>query len=154
MMRSDAGAFVEGPGLLQKGADTGPLAGTRFTAKELFDVTGLPTGCGNPQLRDAAEFFDRFLGQRPGDAQLEKQAASAHYRAGRLQIKLGEYDDGFAAIRRSLDLAASALAREPGDREIAGQVVQAHFLTPEEAVGHGIVGIGEVCVRAVLERNA
>ena len=55
MMRSDAGAFVEGPGLLQKGADTGPLAGTRFTAKELFDVTGLPTGCGNPQLRDAAE---------------------------------------------------------------------------------------------------
>ncbi|NOX29324.1 MAG: hypothetical protein GXP35_04655 [Actinobacteria bacterium] len=51
MMRPDAGAFVEGPRLLESGAPDGALSGLTFTAKELFDVKGLPTGCGNPQLR-------------------------------------------------------------------------------------------------------
>lgn len=51
MLRSDAGAFVEGPRVIAEGAADGPLSGLRFTAKELFDVEGLPTGCGNPTLR-------------------------------------------------------------------------------------------------------
>ncbi|MGC7969986.1 amidase family protein, partial [Salmonella enterica] len=30
------------------GAASGPLAGLRFAAKDLFDVAGHPTGAGNP----------------------------------------------------------------------------------------------------------
>jgi amidase len=55
MLRTDAGAFVEGPRLIEAGAPGGPLSGLTFTAKELYDVRGLPTGCGNPTLRAAAE---------------------------------------------------------------------------------------------------
>ena len=55
MMREDAGAFVVGPELLEKGADVGPLAGTNFTAKDLYDVKGLVTGAGNPTVRDEGE---------------------------------------------------------------------------------------------------
>lgn len=31
-----------------KGADTGPLQGLKFLAKDLFDIAGYPTGAGNP----------------------------------------------------------------------------------------------------------
>ena len=55
LLRADAGAFVEGPGPIANGAGDGPLKGMTFTAKELFDVQGLPTGCGNPTLRSNAE---------------------------------------------------------------------------------------------------
>ncbi|MCB8881151.1 amidase [Acidisoma cellulosilytica] len=42
------GAFVPGPPVFATGAATGPLAGLGFAAKDLFDVAGLVTGCGNP----------------------------------------------------------------------------------------------------------
>lgn len=42
------GAFVSGPAVTAPGATDGPLAGKRFAAKDLFDVAGLVTGCGNP----------------------------------------------------------------------------------------------------------
>jgi len=42
------GALVRGPGTFARGADAGPLAGTSFVAKDLFDVAGLPTGAGSP----------------------------------------------------------------------------------------------------------
>jgi amidase len=42
------GAFVPGPAVQAAGAVTGPLAGLSFAAKDLFDVAGLVTGCGNP----------------------------------------------------------------------------------------------------------
>jgi amidase len=41
-------AFLPGPRLTLAGAATGPLAGLRFGAKDLFDVAGHPTGAGNP----------------------------------------------------------------------------------------------------------
>lgn len=47
---SGADAFVVGPELMVPGAD-GPLNDRTFAAKELFDVIGLPTGCGNPTRR-------------------------------------------------------------------------------------------------------
>lgn len=46
--RPDLGAFVPGPRIFRPGAPTGPLAGLSFVAKDLFDVAGVPTGCGNP----------------------------------------------------------------------------------------------------------
>jgi len=42
----DAGAFVEAFDL--EGAKEGPLAGLTFGAKDIFDVAGRRTGCGNP----------------------------------------------------------------------------------------------------------
>jgi amidase len=44
----DLGAFLPGPRLLRAGAAEGPLRGLTFAAKDLFDVAGVPTGCGNP----------------------------------------------------------------------------------------------------------
>jgi amidase len=41
-------AFVPGLDVRIKGADSGPLAGLTFAAKDLFDVAGFPTGGGNP----------------------------------------------------------------------------------------------------------
>lgn len=43
-----ATAFMVGPGLLFAGREGGPLSGTRFAAKDLFDVAGTRTGAGNP----------------------------------------------------------------------------------------------------------
>jgi amidase len=42
------GAFVPGPPVTMAGAPAGPLAGLTFAAKDLFDVAGRVTGCGNP----------------------------------------------------------------------------------------------------------
>lgn len=42
------GAFVPGAPVHATGAASGPLAGHGFAAKDLFDVAGLVTGCGNP----------------------------------------------------------------------------------------------------------
>jgi amidase len=44
----DFGAFLPGPRLMLRGSDMGPLAGLTFAAKDLFDVAGHVTGCGNP----------------------------------------------------------------------------------------------------------
>lgn len=45
-----AHAFVPYPGVALTHAATGPLAGLRFAAKDLFDVSGYPTGGGNPHV--------------------------------------------------------------------------------------------------------
>jgi amidase len=42
------GAFVPGDPVACEGMATGPLAGMTFAAKDLFDIAGLVTGCGNP----------------------------------------------------------------------------------------------------------
>lgn len=47
-MDDATGAFVAGPALVLAGAPTGSLAGLTFGAKDLFDVQGHVTGCGNP----------------------------------------------------------------------------------------------------------
>jgi amidase len=50
-MRDEWGAFVPAAGPRVPGATTGPLAGLTFAAKDLFDVEGYVTGCGNPDWR-------------------------------------------------------------------------------------------------------
>ncbi|HMA13241.1 MAG TPA: amidase family protein, partial [Kiloniellaceae bacterium] len=42
------GAFVPAPQPHVAGKATGPLAGLTFAAKDIFDVAGFVTGCGNP----------------------------------------------------------------------------------------------------------
>src|SRR3546814_5120221 len=42
------GAFVPAPQPRIAGAPSGPLAGLRFAAKDIFDIAGFVTGCGNP----------------------------------------------------------------------------------------------------------
>jgi amidase len=42
------GAFVPGVSVNKAPRRAGPLSGLRFAAKDLFDVAGLVTGCGNP----------------------------------------------------------------------------------------------------------
>jgi len=41
-------AFVPGTRIHLSGSGEGPLRGLRFAAKDLFDIAGYPTGCGNP----------------------------------------------------------------------------------------------------------
>jgi amidase len=45
-----ANAFVPYPAVAVPDAATGPLSGLTFAAKDLFDVTGYPTGGGNPVM--------------------------------------------------------------------------------------------------------
>lgn len=47
-MNDALGAFVAGTDVVVQGAAQGPLAGLSFAAKDLFDVQGHVTGCGNP----------------------------------------------------------------------------------------------------------
>jgi len=42
------GAFVPAPQPNIAGSAEGPLAGLRFAAKDIFDIAGFVTGCGNP----------------------------------------------------------------------------------------------------------
>jgi len=50
-MRDSLGAFLEDADVTLAGAETGPLAGLTFAAKDLFDIAGHRTGCGNPDWR-------------------------------------------------------------------------------------------------------
>jgi amidase len=43
-----ARAFMPYPPVAVEGSASGPLAGLSFGVKDLFDVAGYPTGCGNP----------------------------------------------------------------------------------------------------------
>ncbi len=47
-MSDPVNAFVPGLDVKIEGAESGPLAGLAFAAKDLFDVAGYPTGGGNP----------------------------------------------------------------------------------------------------------
>lgn len=44
-------AFVDYPDVPVANAPSGPLAGLTFAVKDIFDVAGYPTGCGNPVKR-------------------------------------------------------------------------------------------------------
>jgi amidase len=44
-------AFVDYPDVPVPNAAAGPLAGLTFAVKDIFDVAGYPTGCGNPVKR-------------------------------------------------------------------------------------------------------
>ena len=46
--RDPLGAFLPGAPIARKGAADGPLQGLRFAAKDIFDLAGTVTGCGNP----------------------------------------------------------------------------------------------------------
>jgi amidase len=48
MIPDTLNAFVAHGRIGMAGARTGPLAGTTFAVKDLFDVAGLPTGAGSP----------------------------------------------------------------------------------------------------------
>ncbi|MDJ0945511.1 MAG: amidase [Kiloniellales bacterium] len=48
MKRDTLGAFVPGTEVEIAGAGSGPLKGLSFAAKDIFDVAGTVTGCGNP----------------------------------------------------------------------------------------------------------
>jgi amidase len=47
-VRDTLGAFVPGATVHKAPRGAGPLSGLRFAAKDLFDVAGFVTGCGNP----------------------------------------------------------------------------------------------------------
>jgi amidase len=49
---SDFGAFVPGPRLRLDATRSGALDGLSFAIKDLFDVAGQVTGCGNPDWAD------------------------------------------------------------------------------------------------------
>ena len=49
------GAFCRPIGPRREGAAAGPLRGLRFAAKDLFDVAGFVTGCGNPDWKRTHE---------------------------------------------------------------------------------------------------
>lgn len=48
--RSAYRAFVPYPDAAVPNAPHGPLAGLSFAVKDIFDVAGYPTGCGNPHM--------------------------------------------------------------------------------------------------------
>jgi amidase len=45
-----ARAFMPYPAVVVPHAESGPLSGLTFAAKDLFDVAGYPTGCGSPHM--------------------------------------------------------------------------------------------------------
>ncbi len=47
-----SGAFVVGPEVLDPGAPSGPLAGSRLAVKDVFDLAGTVTGAGNPTFAE------------------------------------------------------------------------------------------------------
>jgi amidase len=47
------GAFMPGSPVVRDGAPAGPLAGLAFGLKDLFDVSGVPTGFGHPVWRSS-----------------------------------------------------------------------------------------------------
>ncbi|MRT31960.1 amidase [Herbaspirillum sp. CAH-3] len=47
---STARCFIPYPFVPQPQAASGPLAGVRLAVKDIFDVAGYPTGCGNPHM--------------------------------------------------------------------------------------------------------
>ncbi|GLS31343.1 Asp-tRNAAsn/Glu-tRNAGln amidotransferase A subunit [Mesorhizobium albiziae] len=47
--RDPFNAFLDLPHVPVANAKSGPLAGLRLAVKDIFDVAGYPTGCGNPQ---------------------------------------------------------------------------------------------------------
>src|SRR5260370_8215050 len=47
-MQDTLGAFVPGVTIHRGPRRAGPLSGLTFAAKDLFDVAGVVTGCGNP----------------------------------------------------------------------------------------------------------
>ncbi|MBZ0229567.1 MAG: amidase, partial [Bauldia sp.] len=47
-------AFLDYPDVPVPNAATGPLAGLTFAVKDIFDVAGYPTGCGNPEKMEAS----------------------------------------------------------------------------------------------------
>ncbi len=44
-------AFIDYPEVRVTNAESGPLAGLTFAVKDIFDVAGYVTGCGNPEKR-------------------------------------------------------------------------------------------------------
>jgi amidase len=48
-------AFLDLPQVAVRHARSGPLAGLRLAVKDIFDVAGYRTGCGNPQKYEEAE---------------------------------------------------------------------------------------------------
>ena len=53
------GAFVPGTDVRVEGAASGPLAGLTFVAKDIYDVAGYVTGCGNPDWARTHEPAER-----------------------------------------------------------------------------------------------
>jgi amidase len=47
---SEARCFVPYPAAATLASVPGPLTGLRFAVKDIFDVAGYPTGCGNPHM--------------------------------------------------------------------------------------------------------
>lgn len=50
-IKDEVGAFVPYDPVDVANAGSGPLAGLTFAVKDIFDVAGYPTGCGNPIKR-------------------------------------------------------------------------------------------------------
>lgn len=57
--RGPLNAFMDLPQVAVSNAESGPLAGASLAVKDIFDVAGYPTGCGNP---------DRFATAVPSTA--------------------------------------------------------------------------------------
>jgi len=56
LIKSDPyNAFVDYPDEPVPHAPDGPLSGLTFAVKDIFDVAGYPTGCGNPEKRRESE---------------------------------------------------------------------------------------------------
>ncbi|WP_419908567.1 amidase [Hoeflea sp.] len=56
LVRNDPfNAFIDSGGPALPVKPDGPLAGCKLAVKDIFDVAGHKTGCGNPHMRDAAD---------------------------------------------------------------------------------------------------
>ena len=48
-VRAPLNALLDYPHVPVTSAESGPLSGLSLAVKDIFDVAGYPTGCGNPQ---------------------------------------------------------------------------------------------------------
>jgi amidase len=65
-MQDTLGAFVPGASVRRAPRGAGRLSGLTFAAKDLFDVAGVVTGCGNPDWAATHEPAQADAWARPG----------------------------------------------------------------------------------------
>lgn len=135
LLESDpAHAFVPYPAVAVEHAPDGPLSGLTFGVKDLFDVAGYPTGCGNPimlalsgiKTRHAVaverlltagarfvgkchteEFAFSVIGSNPHFSTPRNGAAPARYTGGSSSGSVSAVSHGFCDVALGTDTGGS-----------------------------------------------
>jgi tetratricopeptide (TPR) repeat protein len=77
-------------------------------------------------LQDALRFYQEFLKERGDSPAVRSEAASAYTRVGRIQVALGQRDEGEESYRQALLLLEQLLAEPPVDPAARNKLAGVH----------------------------